>query len=364
MEQCPFLCGKRNKRVFQNDCNVFSSANSNLCRQVKMMIKLREAQYCNLKLFLIFLVIYGHLIETRIWESELLMVQYRWIYLVHMPLFSFLSGLFINRKKDCRVQLVRIFPLYVFLQIVACLIESGTVKLSTPWWHLWYLLSYCYWICLACLWFRFWEGRCKFIILICSVIIGCVAGIFPYIGREFSLSRTLVFFPYFWTGVIFKPSFNWKKLRVVGILAFETALVIMFYIGNEIPVAFLYQASPYESENCIALRLICYVLSGLLGLFLLAVSPTSRLPFSKMGANTMLAYVIHAPIVLCLRELDIPWQFNIIFTVAFLYVMYMFTKWHGALYGIVPKKRRENKWRLFKKSMKNMLSQSIDSSYP
>lgn len=74
------------------------------------MIKLREAKYCNLKLFLIFLVIYGHLIEPRIWESNILMEQYRWIYLIHMPLFSFLSGLFINKEKDCGGQFTRTHP--------------------------------------------------------------------------------------------------------------------------------------------------------------------------------------------------------------------------------------------------------------
>lgn len=63
-------------------------------RKAMEMVKLRDAQYCNLKLLLIFLVIYGHLIEPGIRNSEVLMVQYRWIYMVHMPLFCFLSGFF------------------------------------------------------------------------------------------------------------------------------------------------------------------------------------------------------------------------------------------------------------------------------
>lgn len=329
-----------------------------------MMVKLRDAQYCNLKFFLIFLVVYGHLIEPRIGNSAILLVQYRWIYLIHMPLFSFLSGLFINREKDCKVQFTKTFPLYLILQTVAVLIGNGAIKPITPFWHLWYLLSYCTWICISWLWFRFGKGKCKFLILICSIIIGCIAGLIPCVGREFSLSRSLVFFPYFWAGVIFKPSFNWKKLRLACLLAFATAMVIIFYVGDKIPVAFLYQAAPYENRQEITLRLICYLLGGLLGLFLLGFSPTRRLPFSKMGANTMFAYVIHAPIVLCLRELDVPWQFNTVFAIIFLYVMYVLTKWYGTLYGIVPKKRRENRWRPFKTSMKNMHSQSIDSSYP
>lgn len=328
------------------------------------MIKLREANYCNLKLFLIFLVIYGHLIEPRIWESDILMAQYKWIYLIHMPLFCFLSGLFVNREKDCSVQLVRMFPLYLLLQTVAVLFGNGMVKPLTPWWILWYLLSYCLWLGLAWLWFRFCKRRGNIFILICAIIVGCLAGLVPCIGREFSLSRILVFFPYFWAGVIMKPSFNWKRLRLVGIFAFAVAFVIMFYLGNDIPVAFLYQATPYESEKGVMLRLICYLLGGLLGLFLLSVSPNRRLPFSKMGANTMPAYLLHAPIVLCLRELDIPWQFNIIIAAAFLCITYMLTRWRGNLYGIVSTERRDNSWQPFKKSMKNMPSRCIDSYYP
>lgn len=304
------------------------------------MIKLREAKYCNLKLFLIFLVIYGHMIEPRIWKSDVLMVQYKWIYLIHMPLFSFLSGLFINREKDCRVQLMKILPLYILLQAVAVLIGNGMVKTLTPWWYLWYLLSYCNWLCLVWLWFRVCKGKGRFLLLVCSIIIGCLAGLFPYIGREFSLSRTLVFLPYFWAGVILTPSYDWKKLRILGIAAFVIALAIMLHIGDEIPVVFLYQATSYENENGVVLRLICYLLGGLLGLFLLTISPTIRLPFSKMGTNTMLTYLLHAPIVLFLREWDIPWQFNIMITFAFIYTTYILTRWYKKLYGIVSTEKR------------------------
>lgn len=304
------------------------------------MVKLRQAQYCNLKLFLIFLVIYGHLIEPRIWESDILMVQYKWIYCIHMPLFCFLSGLFIHRKEDCKVQLFRTFPLYILLQAAAVIFGNGTAKPFTPWWHLWYLLSYCTWLCMAWLWFRFGNGKCRFLILLFSILAGCIAGLIPCIGRAFSLSRTLVFFPYFWAGVILNPSFNWKKLRLVGVLAFIAAFIIMVYIDDAIPVTFLYQAAPYESGQGTLLRLICYLLAGLLGLFLLTNISARRFPFSKMGANTMLAYLLHAPIVLYLRKLDIPWQFHILLAVTFLYTVHLLTKWHGTIYGIIPKKRR------------------------
>ena len=328
------------------------------------MIKLRYANYCNLKLFLIFLVIYGHLIEPEIWNSEVLMVQYRWIYLIHMPLFSFLSGLFINQAKDCRVQLLRIFPLYILLQTIAILIGNGFVKVFTPWWIFWYLLSYSIWLCVSYLWFRFCNGKGEIIILLFSIIAGCLVGLIPDIGREFSLSRTIVFFPYFWSGVIFNPTFNWKKLRIAGFFSFVIVFIVMLYLGDEIPVHFLYQASSYDDVDGILLRLLCYSLAILLGVFLLSFSPMRRLPFSKLGANTMFAYLLHAPFVLLIREFDYPWYYDIIIAVAFLYITYKLTQWHGSLYGIKSTERRDNAWQLFNKSMKNKQGRFIDSYYP
>ncbi len=328
------------------------------------MVKFREARYCNLKLFLIFLVIYGHLIEPKIWDSEVLMVQYRWIYLVHMPLFGFLSGLFINQEKDCRVQLFRICSLYIFLQTIAVILGNGSVRIFTPWWIFWYLLTYSMWLCVSYLWFKFCKGKGKITILLFSISAGCLAGLIPDIGREFSLSRTIVFFPYFWVGVLCNSSYNWRKLKVIGFFSCITALIVMLYFGDEIPVTFLYQASSYDSGNGILLRLLCYVLGALLGLFLLSFSPTKRLPFTKLGSHTMFPYLLHAPFVLLIREWTFPWYFNIIITICFIYFTYKFTQWHSSLYGIQSNERRDNRWQRFNKSTKNKQNRFIAFCYP
>jgi fucose 4-O-acetylase-like acetyltransferase len=262
------------------------------------------------------------------------------------------------------LQLKRIFPLYILLQTIAVLLGKGIVNFLTPWWILWYLLSYSIWLCLAWLWLRFCKGKWKFLILICTIIVGCLGGFLPWIGRVCSLSRTLVFFPYFFTGVIINPSFHWKRLRLAGIFSFMTVFVIMLYMGKDIPVPFLYQATPYENEKGIIFRLICYFIGGLWGLFFLSFTPNRRLPFSKIGGNTMLLYLLHAPIALWLRKFDIAWPFYIFIAVGFLYIIHILTKWHGTLYGIVSTERRDNTWQPFKKSMKNIHRGSTDSYYP
>lgn len=329
------------------------------------MVKLRNAHYCNTKLFLIFLVIYGHLIEPWIDKSNVLLQQYRWIYFFHMPLFCFLSGLFVQTEKDCRVAIRKTVPLYAVLQIMAVLIGQGEVNLLTPYWHLWYLLSYCSWLGLAWLWFRFMSGRRKVYVLILGVIVGCFVGYLPFIGRTFSLSRTFVFFPYFFAGVLMKPSFPWKKYKALGWVALGISVLMMIWQGENIPVTFLYQATAFgEMKNGAIYRCMCYLIGGLQSFGLLTVMPAIRFPFTKAGADTMPAYLFHVLIVLCLREWEFAWQIYFIITGVFLYLLNLFMSWHGNLYGIVPAERRESRCRAFKKYMKNMRSQYIDSCCP
>ena len=209
------------------------------------MVKLRDARFCNLKLLLIFLVIYGHLIEPGIYQSEVLMTQYKWIYLFHMPLFSFLSGLFLNDRKACGRQFIKMLTLYIVLPTLAVILGNGKVKPLTPYWHLWYLLSYSVWAALSWLWFRFCGNKGKFAILTLTVLVGCLAGLNPDIGREHSLSRTLVFLPFFWIGLICDPQFRWERLRLISLPALVIVVVLMMQWSGQISAVFLYQAAPY-----------------------------------------------------------------------------------------------------------------------
>ena len=327
--------------------------------RVMGMVKLRDARYCNLKLLLIFLVIYGHLIEPQIANSRLLMVQYKGIYLFHMPLFCFLSGLFLKDGKACAHQFKKALPLYLLFQGVAVCFGA---KPLIPYWHLWYLLSYSLWLGFGWFWFRFFGRKGKIIILFVSVLIGCLAGLCPYIGRTLSLSRTLVFLPYFWMGLICKPSFPWERLRAFSFIAFVAVIALSALWIDQIPVEFLYQATPYsELDSGVILRLLCYLLGALLCIVLLALIPSRRFPFTKLGADTLPAYLIHAPIVSNIRKLDIPWFCHLPIAGAILYGTYKLLQWHSGLYGIVPTERRGSRCLPFKRSTKHMPSPSIDS---
>lgn len=329
------------------------------------MVKLRDARYCNLKLLLIFLVIYGHLIEPGIYQSKVLMAQYKWIYLFHMPLFSFLSGLFLNDRKACGRQCIKMLTLYIVLQTLAVFFGNGKVKPLTPYWHLWYLLSYSAWAALSWLWFRFCGNKGKLSVLALTVLMGCLAGLTPDIGREHSLSRTLVFLPFFWMGLICDSQFRWERLRLLSLPALLAVVVLMMQWGDQISAVFLYQAAHYgKLNNGVELRLLCYLMGILLCMILLAFIPMRRFPFTRAGADTMPAYLIHAPIVLIIRELDIFWPCHLLIAAGVLYVIYKLLQWHSMLYGIVPTERRDSGCLLSRKYMKNTHNRSTDSCCP
>ena len=352
------------------------------------MVKLRDAGYCNLKLFLLYLVVYGHWIEAGIYESQTLYIQYRLIYLVHMPLFVFLSGLFLRNAKDCGRQIRRMLPMYVVLLAAVTLSGGNPAGFWTPYWHLWYLLSYCMWAGVGWLWFRYCEtslGKTCFgksaetvtkttanwLILGLSILAALGAGYIPWIDRTWSLSRAIVFFPYFWVGLMLDAKIQWHRYRRWGVAALVVALAGIVMWGDQISVTFLYQAAPYgRVANGAILRLLCYGLGALMSFFLLTAIPTRRLACTRAGADTMPGYLIHAPLVGVLREIPILWQVPVPWVMCamgsalLLYVIYKLLQWNSPLYGIVPGERRDRRWLRFKKSTANTARRCIDSFCP
>lgn len=305
------------------------------------MVKMRDANYCNLKLLLIFLVVYGHWIEASIYESQLLLIQYKIIYMFHMPVFIFLSGFFLNSAKDCLRQIKRLLPMYVLCQSLA-LICGVVSEADTPWWTLWYLLSYCFWTVLGILWFRIKRNGLKCVILVIAIAMGAIAGYIPNLDRTWSGSRTVVFFPYFLAGLICTPDVQWKKYRVFGVIAFVAAICGILLWADKIPVSFLYHATSFGTiKNGFALRILCYGIGGLLGLFLLTNISGKRFPFTKAGADTMPVYLIHSPLMLCLRELNLPWIVCAGLSVGLIYFVNKILQWNSTPFGVIPVQRRD-----------------------
>lgn len=304
------------------------------------MVRLRSAYWCNVKALMLFLVVYGHWIEPSVGSDACIEWQYRWIYLVHMPMFAFLSGLFINSPEDCIRQVKRLLPLYGILQGAMALLGGGDVGLLTPWWYLWYLLSMCMWCGAGYMWFRS-GGRGRAALLAIALGVSLLAGCVPGIGRTLSLSRTAAFFPFFAAGLVLSPKIDLRKYRLQAAAGGVFAAVVTVLTAKSVPVTFLYHAEPYaEPLSGVLMRLLCSMASAILCFFVLAFTPDIRFPWTRFGADTLPVYLVHGPAVGMLRNFDLPWPLRAAGAMAFVMAADVFFRWRRGMYGVTAGERR------------------------
>ena len=258
----------------------------------------------NIKGILIFLVVFGHSLELYKNEHLIFHILYMFIYLFHIPAFVFISGYVSKNVDKCRTTAFKSFFIpYILFNIIWSIItviftqDLSRFSFITPGWALWYLLSMFFWrIFLKDL------IKVRFIIPI-SFLIGLGAGIFGEFNSMLSLSRTLVFSPFFLLGYFtteehllgFKKPTRFYSFVILSIAITFAAVVSYFEI---IPVEFIYGSNSFDSHTVpIWLGLVSRILLYIIGLFFIFALPntvTNRPTFfSKIGRNTLSIYILH-----------------------------------------------------------------------
>lgn len=323
---------------------------------MEITIKQRNIGFCNIKIMLMFLVVCGHFIEIRIDDSYILLVIYKLIYTIHMPMFVLLSGYFMRNTKQCINQAKKAFALYIVWQLIMYIVinyinipiyAGGTkidkLPMNTPFWHFWYLLSMTWWALAGAVILKL-NKKLKIVAIIISVIIACIAGADVNIDREYSLSRTLVFMPYFLAGMIIPQNIEWHRYKKRGMLCLIMGIAIFTITFNKINYSFLWQAGTYAGKisEGIIMRLVCYLMAALFSFFILTNIPGRRFAFSKAGADTMNVYIYQGFIVTALNRTDMSnlyfGLFAVLVSMGIIYFIYRVFKWSGQVYSLPMKK--------------------------
>lgn len=272
-----------------------------------MEIKERNYLLDNAKGLLIFLVVFGHTLE--LFKDKFVVAKsiYIFIYMFHMPVFVFISGYFsknVSKARETAVTSLLIpFIIFTIPWNIASLFSGklGLFSFFTPGWALWYLFSMFVW--------RLFLAdiiRIKNIFKI-SIVIGLMAGQFVEFGAFMSLSRTLVFLPYFLAGYYMNEekllSFKKKgKIPAILIIAVTIALSIYIAISNVMPVEFLWADRAYAEFYSgllipMGIRAVLYAI-GFSFIYVIISLMTSKECFlSKIGRNTLPVYILHTYLV-------------------------------------------------------------------
>lgn len=271
----------------------------------------RLSYFDNLKCILIVLVVVGHAIDIcATGDHRMARAAFIFIYAFHMPLFILISGLFVKKASlDAKKTVQRVvffcvlgFAAKLILQIVPVLyMHPFKFSLLSDGGLPWYMFAMAAFYSLAFL-FRNIDSR---IVMIASIILGCFVGYDSRIGDFLYLSRIIVFFPFFWAGVILEPetleSLSKKKsFRIVGafvLVGFAAACII--YTAGMYDYRPLFTGrnsfSEVAIENCSCLnRLIAYAISAVTCFGVMAITPHMKLPvITGAGARSLSIYMFH-----------------------------------------------------------------------
>ena len=169
-----------------------------------MVNNMRNVKMDNLKGILIVLVVVGHFLELCMGKG-VSRYLYILIYFFHMPLFVYCSGYFAKCTKVGERIIKRLLLPYVIFQMLYILFERVVLKnemkmqFSKPYWILWYLVAMIAWTILLPVVAT--DSRKKqLMIFVISVVAALLAGYDSGVGRSMSLSRIIVYFPFFLLG--------------------------------------------------------------------------------------------------------------------------------------------------------------------
>ncbi|MCM3187502.1 acyltransferase family protein [Bacillus subtilis] len=306
----------------------------------------KDLKLSNAKGLLIFLVVFGHLIELHKQNYYEIFV---FIYCFHMPLFIFISGYLAKRIKLSKI--INLFILYIIFQSFFdwYLYFIGDYKnlefhFGKPQFHLWYIVSMIFWYVIALI-----INRCKlnffnktlfFILLfilcflsrwytvsISEMAKGFYSGFTSY---TLSYQRTISFAPFFFAGFfmskeylqrIYKSISN-DKARVLLIITIVASFFIIQFTPN---LESLFRGSfgtnrfLTKDESYFMKMFLHYALSAWVCLLVLINMSNKKSFLTKWGDRSLLIFLFHPLFVFIIRrsELMDRWSPDTQFVVCF-----------------------------------------------
>jgi fucose 4-O-acetylase-like acetyltransferase len=284
----------------------------------------RNCYLDNAKGILIFLVVFGHVIQGllesfhgRDLESFSFASVYSGIYLFHMPAFVFIAGYFDKGIPDLKLVLRTLLIPYLILQIAfTSTMQPGAfvLQMATPCYGLWFLLAMVHWRILLLMFSQ--VKHALFIAFFIGLFAGCVSDI----GMSLALSRALYFFPFYLLGhlvcqkrVTIPPVFFTPRGKVGIVLG---AMLLLFALGIGVlalriqaarAVDFLLVFSPYSAIGVgnaagILGRCLLYFAALVVGGAFFAIVPKSKSFLTQLGQNSFAIFIWHFYAFECIRR--------------------------------------------------------------
>ena len=263
----------------------------------------RDKYWDTLKVVLILIVVYGHIIIRYSPADSINCAITNWIYLFHMPLFVFISGRFshVRDKKKYATGLLRIFETYAIFQFirVAWVVHGGhdmsvAHMITSPMTALWYLMCLIWWRLIV---FSIGENRMNRyapLVILLSVFV-CFTGRFIP-TTAFSLQRFCSFLPFFILGyysirIDFKDYL--KKIPFWAAALFLVAVFVVIYKYFNTGGNFLWCSEPYSNYTDMLKHTGLFVAQVVMCVMFMRMFFFNDKFLYKWGSTTLFVYIIH-----------------------------------------------------------------------
>lgn len=275
----------------------------------------RDYQIDNIKGLLILLVVFGHSLELVRINSGVANFMYIFIYTFHMPVFVFYAGyLSKNYKKGANMAFRKLFIPFLFFNSIWNLVQvifTANVNIPVdspqlftflnPGWALWFLLALFIWRLLLP-----YLLKMKHLFIV-SLIVGLISRLFSEFDIFLSLSRLLVFSPYFIGGYFVSKDLLEKmrkaKMRYVLITFIVTVIfTYIFVFYTNYPTEFLWADRSFADLTLsflpsLFLGIILYIIGFAFNLIFLKIAPYTKSRLSQIGVNSLPVYIFHTYII-------------------------------------------------------------------
>lgn len=270
--------------------------------------------YDNIKFIAILLVVIGHAIDflARADGNHLEKSLFLTIYSVHMPLFIFISGLFLkpmDKQTPFPAQKVISYVLIgmairVFNSVLRLLLgmkpEFSVLDMYDSYsWFMWAIAVF------TVLMWVFRSCNTK-VILAITLVIGIMAGYDKFLGDKLALMRICVFLPFFTAGYMLSPDalarvFSKKSLKILSLPAIAAILICFFFYGN----FYKYLRPMFTGRNGYTslgdfysfgflFRISAYIISAVFGFSIMCLVPNRNFgTVTVLGAKTLQIYFWH-----------------------------------------------------------------------
>jgi fucose 4-O-acetylase-like acetyltransferase len=262
--------------------------------------------------------VFGNISVGLMIDNQILQDIIQVIFSFHIPLFAFVSGYFSRTfiiedgKFKHLFDLMFQYSLFQGLYLIADSIWFQTPNVNysffEPYWMLWFLFSLFFWRVLLLIFEKSNH------VLVWAVISGIVVGFWSGDGTWMSLSRTLIYFPFFVIGYRFNPVWISKivntKMKLISMAFLVTLFVIYHFLPFELEFEWFLGNATFAQLNRtpfegMMIRMIFYVVQFISSFCVVILVSSRTYIFAEWGQRTIYVYLLHGLVLMTLNNFNV-----------------------------------------------------------